>query len=81
MVWDAFKSWFRGEYIAQIAARKRQSVQSLRQLEGQIALENLCVDGAKRVFKFGTKNGTLLAWLAKGQYMVTHIGRLKDLDG
>lgn len=27
------------------------------------------------------KNGRLLAWLAKGQYAPTHVGRLRDTDG
>lgn len=38
VLWDAFKSWLRGEYIARIAVRTRQSVQSLRQLEEQAKL-------------------------------------------
>lgn len=44
MLWDAFKAWLRGEYITKIAAKKRRSVQSLRQLEEQAqAKENLYV--------------------------------------
>lgn len=39
------------------------------------------LDSAQRVFEFGDKNGRLLAWLAKGQHAVTHIGRVRDLDG
>lgn len=39
------------------------------------------LDGAQRVFEFGNKNGRLLAWLARGQHAVTHIGRLKGSDG
>lgn len=35
MVWDAFKSWLRGENITRIAMKKRQSIQSIRQLEEQ----------------------------------------------
>lgn len=35
VVWDTLKSWIRGTYMARIAAKKRQSVQSLRQLEEQ----------------------------------------------
>lgn len=31
---------------------------------------------AKQVFEFGDKNGKLLVWLNKGQYAVTHIGRI-----
>lgn len=33
VVWDTFKSWLRGEYMTRIAVKKRQSAQSLRQLD------------------------------------------------
>lgn len=39
------------------------------------------LNSAQRVFEFGDKNVRLLAWLARGQHTVTHIGRLKDLEG
>lgn len=35
VLWDTFKSWLRGEYMACIAMKKRQSAQSLRHLEEQ----------------------------------------------
>lgn len=36
-----------------------------------------CPEGVE----YGDKNGRLLAWLAKGQYATTHIGRLRGVDG
>lgn len=113
VMWDAFKSWLRGEYMACIASKKRRSAQSLRHLEEQARLieaeyvrtpdqahyvpwqdslrdlsllrvdltQKSMLDSAQRVFKFGDKNGRLLAWLAKERHTVTHIGRLKALDG
>lgn len=39
VVWDALKSWLRGEYMTRIAVRKRQSAQSLRHLEEQAKLK------------------------------------------
>lgn len=36
---------------------------------------------AQRVFEYGDKNDRLLAWLAKGQYATTHVGRLRNADG
>lgn len=35
------------------------------------------LDKAQRVFEYGDKNGRLLAWLAKGQFMTAHVGRLR----
>lgn len=39
ILWDTFKVWLRGEYIKCIAQRKRQSVQSLGQLEERAKLK------------------------------------------
>lgn len=36
---------------------------------------------AQRVLEYGDKNGRLLAWLAKGQFAPTHVGRLRSGDG
>lgn len=109
ILWDSFKACLRGEYIKRIAQQKRQSVQSLPQLEEQAKLceaefvrdpvqnryiawqdvlrdlsllrldltKKSMIDSAQRVFEYGDKNGRLLAWLARGQHLVTHIGRLR----
>lgn len=39
------------------------------------------LDGSQRVFEFGDKNGRMLAWLARGQQGVTHIGCPRGQDG
>lgn len=36
---------------------------------------------AQRVFKYGDKNGRLLAWLARGQVSSTHIANIQDEGG
>lgn len=36
---------------------------------------------AQRVFEYDDKNVKLLAWLAKSQFAITHLGRIHDIDG
>lgn len=39
------------------------------------------LDTAQRIFEHDNKNGRLLAWVAKGQFAMTHISEVKDVTG
>lgn len=39
------------------------------------------LDTAQRIFEHGNMNGRLLAWLAKGQFAMTHISGVKEVTG
>lgn len=58
----------------------QDSLRELSLLRVELTQKSM-LDSAQRVFEFGDKNGKLLAWLARGRNSMTHIGRVKAIDG